>query len=262
MGELSAAPRVAFVTGAASGIGLATVKKLLADGYSVALVDHSGPGLERAMVATTAHSGNVISMQADVTSLEELTEAVHATEAALGDLTAVAACAGIEVMGAVLDIVPSDWDRVIAVNLTGVLNTAQATLPSLLRSRGSFVAVSSDAGTAASQGFAAYTASKHGAIGLVRCIALDYGPAGIRANLVAPSFVETPMARRIFAEVDEADEQFYRSAVPLGRFARADEVANAIAHLLGPEASYTNGAVYAIDGGSTAGYFRAIDESP
>ena len=259
MNESSKPTKVAFVTGAASGIGFATVEKLVAEGYAVALVDQSESGLTRAMDLLQVPAGNAMGLCADVTSLEALRSAVQSTELRFGTVSAVAACAGIEVMGTVLDIVPHDWDRVIAVNLTGVLNTAQATLPSLLKTRGSFVAVSSDAGTAAAQGFAAYTASKHGVIGLVRCMALDYGPAGVRANLVAPSLVETPMARRIFAEADEADEQFYRSGVPLGRFARPEEVANAIAHLLGPEASYTNGAVYAIDGGFTAGFFRALE---
>jgi NAD(P)-dependent dehydrogenase (short-subunit alcohol dehydrogenase family) len=105
------------------------------------------------------------------------------------------------------------------------------------------------------QEFTASCASMHGVIGLMRSAAFDYGPRGVRINALAPAFVETPMADRIF-DCDEDERDFCRSAAPLARFAQPFEVAKAVLHLLSDEASYTNGHVYRIDGGSTAGYIR------
>ena len=161
-------------------------------------------------------------------------------------------------LGTVDQLDPDQWERSLAVNLTGVFNTARATLPELLDTKGSFVAVASDAGVTGAQGYAAYCAAKHGVVGLVKAMALDYGSRGVRVNAVAPAFVETPMADRIFRDADD-ERDYYRRIVPLGRFARPDEVAQAVLHLAGPEASYTNGLIYRIDGGTTAGYYQSVD---
>jgi meso-butanediol dehydrogenase/(S,S)-butanediol dehydrogenase/diacetyl reductase len=246
----------ALVTGAGSGIGLATATRLAADGWQVALVDQDAENAHRQSAILEQGGHRTRAFGCDVRDLDALVRVVAEIEGALQAVTAVAACAGIEVLGTVLDLSPAQWQRALDVNLTGVFNTAKATMPSLLLSRGSFVAVSSDAGTSGAQGFSAYAASKHGVVGLVRCLALDYGPAGVRSNAVAPAFVETPMARRIFDDSPDGEEEFYQAAVPLGRFARPEEVAAAISHLLSADASYTNGIVYAVDGGSTAGYYR------
>lgn len=249
----------ALVTGAGSGIGRATAWRLAVDGWHVALVDRDSDSVQRE-AATLASAGHrALGFGCDVTDPDGLAAVVTEVEGALGALTGVVACAGVEVLGTVLELSLAQWQRALDVNLTGVFITAKATMPSLLRSRGAFVAVSSDAGTSGAPGFSAYAASKHGVVGLVRCLALDYGPAGVRSNAVAPAFVETPMARRIFDESDEGEEEYYQAAVPLGRFARPQEVAGAVVHLLSRDASYTNGMVYAIDGGSTAGYYRPTD---
>jgi meso-butanediol dehydrogenase/(S,S)-butanediol dehydrogenase/diacetyl reductase len=142
------------------------------------------------------------------------------------------------------------------VNLTGVFLTARYAIPHLeAGGEASFVAVSSDAGIQGAAGFAAYCASKHGVIGLVKSLALDHGPRGVRCNAVCPGFVETPMAERIFADLPEQERERWRGTVPLGRFGLPEEVAEAIAHLSSPQASYVNGHTYVIDGGGTAGYF-------
>ncbi len=247
---------VAFVTGAASGIGRATATQLATDGWKVALVDRDGDAVRVVADELTGRGAAAVSIQADVTDLAAMNAAAERATASLGQLRAVAACAGIEVLGSVLELEPREWQRALDVNLTGVFNTAKATMGFLVEAGGAFVAVSSDAGTSGAQGYSAYAASKHGVVGLVKCLALDFGPRGVRSNAVAPAFVETSMARRIFADSPEGEEEFYQAVVPLGRFARPEEVAHAIAHLLGPSASYTNGIVYAIDGGATAGYYR------
>jgi NAD(P)-dependent dehydrogenase (short-subunit alcohol dehydrogenase family) len=152
----------------------------------------------------------------------------------------------------------AEWHRIIAVNLTGTYLLARHTIPHLLvRGGGNFVAISSDAGLRGSVGFAAYCASKHAVVGLVRCMALDYGRQGVRSNAVCPSFVDTPMADGLLANPNLPDRRAFERRAPLGRFARPEEVAEAIAHLASPEASYTNGMLYVIDGGTTAGTFTA-----
>jgi NAD(P)-dependent dehydrogenase (short-subunit alcohol dehydrogenase family) len=113
--------------------------------------------------------------------------------------------------------------QTIAVNLTGTFLLARHTIPQLIkRGGGSFVAISSDAGVQGASGYAAYCASKHGVNGLIRCLALDHGRAGVRSNAVCPGFVDTPMATREFATAPSGTKEFYQHTVPLGRFARPD----------------------------------------
>lgn len=249
-------PEVAFVTGAGSGIGRAVAVKLAARGAGVGLFDRSEPGLAATAATVRAAGGRALELPGDVREEEAVATAVTATTAELGPLRTAVAAAGIELIGDISVITLNDWSRVIEVNLTGVFLTARHTIPRLQEAGGgSFTAIASDAGIQGAQGFAAYCASKHGVIGLVRALALDHGPAGVRANAVCPGFVETPMADRIFAGQSEVERERWRNTVPLGRFARAEEVADAVAHLASPQASYVNGHTYVLDGGSTAGYF-------
>ena len=243
-----------LVTGAASGIGRAVAVRLAADGYRVAATDRDAGGLCQTMdlLSRDGHVSSVV----DVTDLASLKAAVEHQTDDDRPLRGVVAVAGIEVLGDVLDLEPSEWQRSLDVNLTGVFNTAKACMPSLVEEGGSFVAMASDAGHLGAQGYSAYCAAKHGVIGLIKAMALDYGPQGVRSNAIAPSFVQTPMADRIF-ENDEEEMRHYAGTIPMGRFASAEEVAGVTAHLLGDDASYSNGMVYKVDGGSTAGYFVA-----
>ncbi|WP_369131809.1 SDR family NAD(P)-dependent oxidoreductase [Modestobacter sp. I12A-02662] len=246
---------VAVVTGAASGIGRATATALAVRGHRVALLDRDGPGASALARALTDQGTDARAYVCDVTDTADVEAAVSDVGRRWGRIDAVAACAGIEVLGDVASLSDQAWNRALDVNAGGVLRLARATVPFLVETRGAFVAVASDAGVTGAQGYAAYAASKHAVVGLVRCMALDHGPAGVRSNVVCPAFVETPMAERIFADSDPGERDFYRRAVPLGRFARPEEVASAIVHLLSAEASYSNGMVYRVDGGSTAGYY-------
>jgi NAD(P)-dependent dehydrogenase (short-subunit alcohol dehydrogenase family) len=249
-----------LITGAASGIGRAVAEEASSRGHDLVLVDRD----ERALMETVHDLAEAMGPRrscmgrvADVTDLVSLAAAVTETRGGRAPLVGVAACAGIEVTGSVLDSSVEEWRRAIDVNLTGSFLTLKATLDELLTTGGSAVLISSDGGVAGAQDFTAYCSSKHGVIGLMRSAALDYGPRGVRINVVAPAFVETPMADRIF-DGDEAERTYWKSAVPLGRFAQPREVARAVLHLMSDEASYTNGHVYRIDGGSTAGYFRPL----
>jgi meso-butanediol dehydrogenase / (S,S)-butanediol dehydrogenase / diacetyl reductase len=244
-----------LVSGAGSGIGLAIAQKAAAAGYDLVLVDRSRTSLESAESELDDGQAKVVTVVADVTDLAALADGIASTRDRRGPLSAVAHSAGIEVLGAVDELDPAEWARCINVNLTGSFNVARAAMPELLETRGALAFVASDAGITGAQGYAAYCASKHGVVGLMRAMALDYGPRGVRVNAVAPSFVETPMADRIFSGY-EGERDFYRTTVPLGRFAAPSEIASVVLHLLSDDASFTTGAVYRVDGGSTAGYFQ------
>lgn len=253
---------VAFVTGAASGIGAAVARRLAGKGAAVGLFDVSPAGVEAAAAAIAVDGGRAIPFQGDVSDDCAVGDAMAATVSAFGPLTTAVSCAGIAVTGTVNDLSLAQWQHTLNVNLTGVFVTARHAIPRLVEAGGgAFTAISSDAGIVGAEGFAAYCASKHGVVGLIRCLALDHGPQGVRANAVCPSFVETPMADRIFASSGDDVRDRYANSVPLGRFARPDEVAAAVAHLTSAEASYTNGLIYVIDGGATAGYFEGTHPS-
>ncbi|MGO4588842.1 SDR family NAD(P)-dependent oxidoreductase [Paenarthrobacter sp. 2TAF44] len=243
---------VALVTGAAGGIGRATALNLSRT-HTVILVDRDQNQLEKSANLISEAGGSPAAFVADVTDLNSMQGVVRDGEAFLGPISAAIACAGIEVQGSVLDLTLEEWNRSLAVNLTGSFVTAKTTMKSLIASNGTFTAIASDAGTNGAQGYSAYVAAKHGVVGLIRCLALDFGPAGVRSNVICPGFVETPMARRLFAQSSEDEVQFYKSSVPLGRFAKPEEIAETVRHFV--ESTYANGNVYAIDGGATAGYF-------
>ncbi|MEU1185130.1 SDR family NAD(P)-dependent oxidoreductase [Streptomyces sp. NPDC005820] len=252
---------VAFVTGAGSGIGAAVARRLTGRGAAVALFDLAEDKVEATAASIEAEGGRALPLHGDVGDDDAVGQAVSEAVSRLGALTTTVACAGIAVTGTVADISLADWQRTLQVNLTGVFLTARHTIPHMIKAGGgAFTAISSDAGVQGAEGFAAYCASKHGVVGLVRCLALDHGPQGVRANAVCPGFVETPMADQIFAGTGPEARGYYATTVPLGRFARPEEVAGVVAHLTSAEASYTNGMTYVIDGGATAGYFEGSDE--
>jgi meso-butanediol dehydrogenase/(S,S)-butanediol dehydrogenase/diacetyl reductase len=245
---------VALVTGGGSGIGRATARDLASRGYAVGVLDISGGSAQAVVDEIEASSGRALALTGDVSVERDVQEAVRAVVSELGPLRVAVACAGIEVTGEVTTMNLDEWRRAFAVNVDGVMLTARAAIPAIRHhgEGGAFVAISSDAGVLGTAGWATYTATKHAVIGLIRCLALDYGPLGIRSNVVAPSFVNTPMMDRIFQGV-EGERAGWEKRIPLGRFAAPEEVARVIAHLVSDEASYTNGHVYMVDGGETAG---------
>lgn len=248
---------ISFVTGAGSGIGRATALRLAERG-SVALFDRSAEGLAETAAAIAGAGGETLEIVGDVTEEAAVAEAIARTESELGGLDAVAACAGVEVTGTVSEMAVEDWHRVIAINLTGVFHTARPAVQAFeRRGGGAFVAISSDGGVQGSTQWGAYCASKHGVIGLIRCMALDHGPQGIRANAVCPGMTKTPMAERVFAagEDPQAEEEGWTKLVPMGRLAKPEEIAAAVAYLTSDDARYVTGQTIGVDGGSTAGYF-------
>jgi 2-keto-3-deoxy-L-fuconate dehydrogenase len=233
-----------LVTGGASGIGQATVARLRRDGMRVAALD-----VDEERLAQVEADYHVV---ADVTSEDDLRRATVAAARALGGIDICIASAGVAGRGTVADTPLEEWERVFAVNARGVYLTAQATIPHLRHAGGgSIVVVASQLGVVAAANAAAYCASKGAAIQLTRAMAIDHAAEGIRVNCVCPGPTVTPLLESYFALADDsaAERARYEQAQMHGRLVRPEEIADAIAYLVSPQAQSTIGAALVVDGG-------------
>jgi SDR family mycofactocin-dependent oxidoreductase len=253
--------RVALVTGAARGIGAATVRRLAGDGWSVVATDVCAddpalpyPMATRAELDALASVGDVTTVVADVRDLDALAGAVKTAVDTYGGLDAALAIAGVVAGGAPhWETDPAGERVVLDVDLVGVLNLARVATPALLQRpeprSGRFVAVSSAAAVRGLDGLAAYCAAKAGVTGFVRALATDLGGSGVTANCVSPGSTLTPALEASARLYDLESINDFAKQQPICRLLDADEIAAAIAWLAGPDSSGMTGSVMAVDGG-------------
>ncbi len=242
--------RVVLVTGAGSGIGRACALAFGKDGSTVVVADlDEARGIETARMVETV-GGKALFRRCDVSRAEEVRELLRETVERCGRLDVAINNAGIEgVKASTVDYTPEDWDRVMNVNLRGVWLCMKYEIPLMLRQgAGAIVNCSSIAGKVGFPESPAYTASKHGVIGLTRSAALEVARANIRINAVCPGVIQTPMIDRIVHGEEKIRKEF-QSREPMGRLGNPSEVADAVHWLASERASFVTGISLPVDGG-------------
>jgi 2-hydroxycyclohexanecarboxyl-CoA dehydrogenase len=243
--------RVAVVTGAASGMGLAIARHLAVRGDRVGLLDLQGEATLRAAEKIREGGALAIGVEADVTDRGAVDAALDKVRAELGPVRIMVTAAGLDAFERFTEITPESWERILAVNLTGTFHCIQAAVPDMLEACwGRIVTISSSSAQSGAPRMAHYVAAKAGVIGLTRALALDLARHGITANVIPPGMIDTPMLRRAAAGGDIAAlEKTAARAVPVGRPGTPEEVAATCGFLCSDEAAFITGQVIGVNGG-------------
>ena len=244
------AGRTAFITGGASGIGLAVARRLAAGGATLAIADFNEEGAREAAAGFEARGTRALALHVDVTDEDSVREAVERTVQETGSLQLAVNNAGIGGPTAPTGEYPVDgWRRVLATNLDGVFYSLRHEIPAVLAAGGgAIVNMASILGTNGFAGSSAYSAAKHGVVGLTKTAALEYAAQGVRINAVGPGFIDTPLLDDAGPEAKEALVALH----PAGRLGRAEEVAELTAFLLSDRASFVHGSYHLVDGAYAA----------
>lgn len=247
------ADKVAFVTGAASGIGRATALAFAREGASVVLADVSEQGIAETARLVGQQGGRALAVRCDVSRAEDVKAALDKTAQTFGRLDYAFNNAGVEPkkLAPTAEWEPDEWDHILNIDLRGVFLCMKYELPLILKQGGgAIVNTSSGAGVIGIKGSPAYTAAKHGLIGLTRAAALDYAAQNIRINAVCPGYIDTPMMARYTGGTPEGRARVV-SEEPVGRMGTAEEIAQAVLWLCSDAAHFVIGHAMVIDGGQT-----------
>jgi len=241
--------RVAVVTGAASGIGLGVARRFAADGHKVGLLDKNLAGARAAADELCAGGATVAAVEVDVADWDSVHEAFVAVRSDLGPVEILVTSAGIEAFDPIASITSQRWEDIIAVNLTGTFTCCQEAIADMRAAGwGRIVTISSQSAQSGAPDMAHYSASKGGVIALTKSLAVDLARQGITVNTIAPSVVDTPMARAATEAGNFPGIDVIAPMIPLGRAGTPDDIATACAYLCG-EDSYVTGQLLAVNGG-------------
>jgi NAD(P)-dependent dehydrogenase (short-subunit alcohol dehydrogenase family) len=244
--------KVAFVTGAANGIGRATALAFAREGANVVVADVSEPGNDETARLIEKLGSSAIAVRCDVSQADQVKAALDKTIQSFGRLDFAFNNAGVEQpITATADITEDEWDRIARINLRGVFLCMKYELPLLLKNGGGVIVnTSSGAGVKGIKGQAAYCAAKHGVIGLTKSAALDYAQSNIRVNAVCPGIIATPMMQRFTGGTREGEQRVIAQE-PVGRMGTPEEIAAAVVWLCSDAAAFVVGHAMVIDGGQT-----------
>jgi|SRR5579859_6950579 len=243
--------RSIFVSGAASGIGRATAVRFGQEGGKVACGDVNVAGAEETADSIRKAGGQAFAAPCDVTSPGAVTEAIAEAVRRHGGLYALANVAGTGFFRRTTETTLEEWNRLIAINLTGQFLTCKEAIPHIVEARGAIVNVGSVAGLKSHPYSAAYCASKGGVVQLTRALAVEYGRKDVRINCLCPGGIETPLIGK-FTLPEGVSQAALTRIMPLGRLGKPEEVAGTIAFLASDDAMYINGATIVVDGGMIA----------
>jgi NAD(P)-dependent dehydrogenase (short-subunit alcohol dehydrogenase family) len=237
------------VTGGASGIGRAISRRLAARGAAIAIVDLNRDAARDTATSIEADGGSAIALVLDVTDRSAIDRAVDEVQGRLGAPTILVNSAGVASFDAFLEIAPEDWNRLLLVNLTGTFQCCQAFLPAMIdEGWGRIVNISSSSVHSGVPRMSHYVAAKSGVVGLTKSLALEFAPAGITVNTIAPGFIDTPMSRASASRRRVTEEQAL-AGTPVGRRGQPEDVAAACEFLVSDEAGYITGQIIGVNGG-------------
>ena len=242
--------RVAVVTGAASGMGLAIARHLAARGDRVALLDVQGDAARMAAEGVREAGAQAIAAEVDVVDRAAVDAALDKVRAEFGPVEIMVTSAGLDAFEAFTDITLESWERLLAINLTGTFHCLQAAVPDMIARRwGRIVTISSSSAQSGAARMAHYVASKGGVIALTKALALELAQHGITVNCIPPGLTDTPMARRAEAAGDLFKLEKLAARIPIRRAGTPDDIAAACGFLCSEEAGYITGQVIGVNGG-------------